>query len=229
MGKWTWWMVLVAASVAAFGLLTAAPLRSALAQTNEPNVAIAGPTSVEETSSDDDAPEPSRFDVTVQDATETGGFQFILAFDPDYFEYDSAERGEFLGSTGRDVQCDEPQPDVGAVRIVCVTLGETPEGATGDGTLYTILLLPKATGDTTLSLSRVVLSTPPGDDIPSTSTNLDVSVKSASSGIDWMIWGPVIGGALLLILLCVAVIIALSRRRRDSSPAAPDYGSSNSS
>jgi hypothetical protein len=199
------------------------------AQSDEPTVAIVGPDSVEETSTDEDEPEPARFDVTVTNAPETGGFQFILAFDPDYFEYSGAERGEFLGSSGRDVQCDEPQPDVGAVRIVCVTLGEEPEGATGAGTLYTVLLLPKATGDTTLSLSRVVLSNPPGDEIPSTSTNLDVSVKSASSGIDWMIWGPVIGGAVLLILLCAAVMIALTRRGRASSAASPDYGSSNSS
>jgi hypothetical protein len=163
-----------------------------------------------------------------EDAALSSGFQFILAFDPDYFEFTDAQRGEFLGSTGRDVQCEEPQVDVGAVLLICVTLGAEPEGATGDGTLFSIMLTPRAAGETTLGLTRAVLSTPPGDEIPNTTTGIAVEVEGASSGINWAIWGPIIGGALLLILICAVVTVVLMRRGSTRS-AAPDYGSSNSS
>jgi hypothetical protein len=216
--QWKWWLAGLAAVALALAALTAAG-----AQSDDVTIAIVGPESVEE-AGDEEAPEPARFDVVVRNTTELGAFQFILAFDPDYFDYDSAERGDFLGSTGRDVQCDEPQTDVGAVRIVCVTLGELPEGATGEGTLYTVLLRPKATGDTQLSLARVQLSDPPGEEIQTTTEPFAVQVESPSSGIDWMIWGPVIGGVVLLILLLVAVMVMLTRRGRDASASAPDYG-----
>jgi hypothetical protein len=208
------------AAIAALAL--SAPWASA--QSDEAQLSIVGPPSVEEAS------EPAQFDVVVANAPETGGFQFILAFDPDLFEYSDALRGDFLGSTGRDVQCEEPQIDVGAVLLICVTLGAEPAGATGNGTLFSVLLTPKAPGTTTLDLTRVVLSTPPGDEIPATATRIGVEVTGASDGINWLIWGPVIGGVALLILMCVVVIVALTRRgRADATPATPDYGSSNSS
>jgi hypothetical protein len=107
------------------------------------------------------------------------------------------------------------------VRIVCVTLGEQPPGPEGAGTLYSLVLTPKATGSTTLGLNRVVLSNPPGDEIASSAQPLDVEVEGGGGGINWAIWGPVIGVSALVIIAAVVVLAILARRGQRSSAPAP--------
>jgi hypothetical protein len=47
----------------------------------------------------------------------------------------SAVQGPFIGSTGRPVQCLGPQITPTSLNFKCVTLGSTPPGAGGSGTI----------------------------------------------------------------------------------------------
>ena len=77
-------------------------------------------------------------DVVVNNATNLGAYQFSLEFDPVIAAYVSAQRGPFLGSSGRTVDCDAPSLAGNAVSFVCRTLGSTPPGPDGNGLLATI-------------------------------------------------------------------------------------------
>jgi len=175
--------------------------------------------------------EPVPVDVVIRDTPRLGAFQFIVTFDPDLFEYAGSERGPFLSSTGRELFCPEPLVETGAVRLVCGSLGEEPPGPEGEGLLYTVNLTPKATGETAIGVTRVVLATIEGNAIEATTEDAVVQVRNPGSGANWMLWGPLIGVAVLLLAAVVGGAVVLSRRGSASAPApaSTDYGGSNSS
>ena len=174
--------------------------------------------------------EPVQVDVFVENSPGLGGFQFVVTYDPDLFDYDRSERGPFLGSTGRELICNDPQPDTGAVRFACGSLGAEPAGPEGSGVLYSVYLRPKATGETTIGLSRALLATIEGNPITSTTADAPVVVEDPGSGISWLLWGPIaVVAAVVLIAIAGFVVMAVRRLRRAPTPAAGDYGSSNSS
>jgi hypothetical protein len=158
------------------------------------------------------------FGVNVENVTNLGSFSFVLQFDPDVFEFAEFQRGDFLGSSGREVVCDEPQTDVGSVRLTCLTLRPEPEGADGTGSLGVVKLNASGSGTSEITLSRAKLTVPDGTEIPMKVENTSVDVES-TSGVNWLIWGPVIGiGALIVVGI---IGFAATRMRSGASKQAP--------
>lgn len=158
-------------------------------------------------------------DITIAGVENLAAFQFVLRYDSNIFDFTSVEEGPFLSSTGRAVVCNDPQHDTGSARYECITLGATPAGATGDGTIATVYLRPKLAADTTISLGRVQLLrvTEQATGIPARTEGAEISIRGEgeSGGFNWLIWGPVIAAGMLL--GCGALVL-LARRFRISPP-----------
>ncbi|HXK33356.1 MAG TPA: cohesin domain-containing protein [Dehalococcoidia bacterium] len=142
-------------------------------------------------------------EVVAENATNIASFSFDLRFDPDVIQYVREERGDFLGSTGREVQCN-PVTDsasAGIVRITCVTLRLEPAGPDGTGRLATVYFSPVGSGSTELALANAranpVVSELPDDpaaplpEIPVSVVNASLEVEG-SGGINWLLWIPII-------------------------------------
>jgi hypothetical protein len=101
----------------------------------------------------------SEFGVAViaYNVTDLGSYQFSLQFDPLIMSYVSAANGPFLGSTGRQVQCNGPNLVGNEVRLVCVTLGSSRSGPNGDGLLATVTFLAQREGIGDLALNNLML------------------------------------------------------------------------
>ena len=84
--------------------------------------------------------------VGVSNVKNIGGFQFVLTVDSKVLRPVAVTKGEFLGSSGREVFCPEPTVDSDSVLLECVTLREQPAGADGSGTLAIVTLKPEAAG-----------------------------------------------------------------------------------
>jgi hypothetical protein len=160
-------------------------------------------------------------DVTVENARNLAGFQFELKYNADIFEFQEAQKGEFLGSSGREVVCNTPITDVGVVRFTCVTLRFEPAGPDGAGKLATIFLKPVGSGLTELRLDRVKLSpvAEGAPDVPIQSVNATVNVKGGGGGLNWLIWGPIIGVAAIAVA-GGAAFGAMKMRNSAGKPAA---------
>lgn len=153
------------------------------------------------------------FRIDVEDVTNLGAFEFVLAFDSGLFEFDRAEQGGFLGSTGREVVCDEAKSAPGAVRLLCVTLLREPQGPSGAGTLATIWLRPKGTGKAEVALSRFKLTSVGAAGLNARSGSVTVTVGGDNG--DWgLIWSAAAGGAALAIAVAGFVIARMRRRAR---------------
>lgn len=142
-------------------------------------------------------------DIVAENATNIASFSFDLSFDPDVIQYVREERGDFLGSTGREVQCN-PVTDsasAGVIRITCVTLRLQPAGPSGSGRLATVYFAPVGSGSTEIALSNaranpVVAELPeepsaPLPEIPVSVVNASLEVEGGG-GINWMLWIPII-------------------------------------
>lgn len=167
------------------------------------------------------------FDVTVAGVTNLAAFQFELTYDSNVLEFVDAERGaekgDFLGSTNRQVQCNSPISDAGVVRFTCVTLGATPNGPNGGGKLATIYLNARGSGTTEVTLGRVKLiavgdpnaaPTAPeaAPEIAATTQNTSVKVEGGGGGFNWLLWGPII--AVVVIAVLGAAVVAQRMRAK---------------
>jgi hypothetical protein len=196
-------LVLLAAVTVAGALVTHGPRSRASAQSGDAIVRVTGPT-IPIKKGDVRVP----FEVTIENVTNLGSFQFELTYAAGVFELvdpeHDAEKGDFLGSSGRPVVCNPPISDTGAgvARFTCVTLGPTPKGANGSGKVATIYLHAKGSGSTEVTLNRVKITgvgdpaAPPASPealpiLPFKVENTSVSV-AGGGGMNWLIWGPVI-------------------------------------
>ncbi len=142
-----------------------------------------------------------------------GAFQFRIAYDALILEYVSIAKGEFLSSTDRVVICNEPTREASALRYECISLGESPPGPSGAGTLATITFRPLTTGTSPLSLSDVQLLRPDGNPFPTDIVDGGIQVKSKSSNTTlYIVVGAVAAGVVIL-----AGVGALAMRRRGST------------
>lgn len=155
------------------------------------------------------------FAVSVDNVQNLAAFQFVLQYDADVFEFQDSPKSEFLGSTGREVICNDPQADAGSARIQCVTLRPTPAGPSGSGVLAVVRLKAKGAGTTDVTLSRVKLSAADetASEIPTTIEGTTFEVEG-TSGMNWMLWGPIIGVVALVVIGAVA--FAATRMTRGS-------------
>jgi hypothetical protein len=107
-------------------------------------------------------------DVLVSNVTNLGAYEFTLTFAPDipppYLEVVSVVNGPFLGSTGRNVNCQTPIASVIDVRLGCGTTGSAP-GASGSGLLASVTFRATTINSGPLTLSLFQLTTPLADTI----------------------------------------------------------------
>ena len=187
----------------------------------------------------DPPPEPVRsgesfsVNLVVDEVAHLAAFQFTLLFDPEMMEYRSAEKGPFLGSSGRDVLCQEPSATPGSVSLSCVTTNPPvseggPSGPSGSGVLATVTLEPRKAASASLDLSDVLFVLddldPNGEavTIPSSAEGAVVEVLGGSGGgFAWGLWGPIIAAGAVAALAGVGFGAARRLRRRGPQPAKP--------
>lgn len=155
--------------------------------------------------------EPFNVAVVVDDATNLGAFEFELTYDQGIVELQDAQEGPFLGSSGRRVNCLPPDKAAGSVLLRCVTLGATPDGPNGSGTLATLTFQPVGAGTSPLHFVRVIVTDPPANILASGTEDASVTIEQ-KGGFRWALWGPVIGG--VAAVLAVAGAGAWYARRR---------------
>jgi len=167
-----------------------------------------------ETPEGDLMPGGEAFGVTlvVDDVTNLGAFQFRLTYDPNIVQFQDVKEGQFLGSSGRPVECLPPNTPQGAIDFTCVTLGSTPEGPTGSGELATVTFQPTGSGTSPLHFDLLILADPPANELPSQAEDASITVEGTEDdGFPWLLWGPVIGGV-ALVLAAAGAAVLWSRR-----------------
>ena len=150
--------------------------------------------------------DPVAVRVSVDNVTNLAGFTFILLYDDSIFSVDSYQKGDFLGSTGREVVCNEIN-EAGAFKLDCPTLrAPPPAGPNGGGLLATVMLKPKGSGNSELVLDHVkfVAADETATEIPvGTITNAQIKVEGSSS-FNWLLWGPLIAVGALAVVGAIA-------------------------
>jgi Cohesin domain len=156
--------------------------------------------------------------INVSNVKNIGGFEFVLTVDSKVLTPVSVVKGEFLGSSGREVFCSEPTIDSASLLFRCVTLRSEPAGADGSGTLGMVTLKPAGAGSSDLALSHVRLLEPDGTEIPTTTedSKLAVSAPGRSSANIALIGGGIAAGAIVVVAAGAFVV-----RRRRSTASAP--------
>ena len=123
--------------------------------------------------------------VNVEGAANLAAYEWILTYDPALLTYveGSATNASFLGSTGRTVQCPPEilDPEEGSVRFGCATIGATPPGPSGSGTLSTLTFSPVAAGSASLCFTFISLADPLAEDIPATVVNGSVGIGGVAA------------------------------------------------
>ena len=210
------WQWALAAAMVAGGSLFAVTARDITAQSGEPTLRVVAPA---DGIKEGDKAIP--FEIHADNVENVASFQFVMQYRDDVFKFASAQQGPFLGSTEREVVCNDPLTDAGSVRYTCITLRTEPEGATGSGLLATIYLDATGSGATDVTLDRVKLL-----HVDENASEIaGVTLQSASidvegtGGTNWLMWGGIIAAA-VIILGGVGAVGAM-RMRGGSSSAAP--------
>ena len=146
--------------------------------------------------------------IEVENAKNLGSFQFQLAYDPDVLQValdpqgtkPLIERGDFLGSSGREVTCPDPESQPGVLRMVCVTLRMEPAGADGAGTLATVTFNAVGSSSTDLTLDRVKATNPDATEITPIQVQSAALRVKGSGGLNWVLWAPIIGIVALVVI-----------------------------
>lgn len=150
--------------------------------------------------------------INVENASNLAGFQFVLNVNSQVLQPVSVDKTGFLTQSGREILCQNPTIESGAVRFTCVTLRDTPPGVDGSGTLAVVTLKPSGKGTSPLALSHVKLVHPDGSELPS--RTVDGSLSMGSHG--WFTWwrAALIAGAGVLFLILLTAFIWRRRARR---------------
>jgi len=214
---------LLALTVLAAGaaLSLATPAHRATAQSSGATVRVTPP-AVPVKKGDERIP----FEVSVENVKNMLSFQFELIYDSNIFEYQDVQRTDFITSTDREAVCNTV-PQSGVVRFTCVTLRQTPPfGPDGGGVIATVYLKANGSGSTDIKLARVIMNTAsPTNDLSempiATVEGTSISVAGVGGGVNWLLWGPVIGAAVVVIAGAGAFVVMKSRSRGGSNaPAA---------
>ena len=190
------WKWALAAVIVAGGSLVALNVQDISAQSGEPTLRVVAP--VDAVKEGDKA---IPFEVHADNVDNVASFQFVMQYRDDVFKFASAQQGPFLGSTEREVVCNDPLSDAGSVRYTCITLRTEPQGASGSGLLATIYLDATGSGPTDVSLDRVKLLHVDEN----ASAIPDVTLQSASVDVEgtgstnWLMWGGIIAAAVIIL------------------------------
>jgi hypothetical protein len=198
--------------VLAFVALCAVLVRPAAAQDSELLYRVVAPESAAEGDAD------IVVEIRAENAENLAAFSFQLTYDPDVLQIaeDQAgqpliQRGDFLGSSGREVACPEPEIQSGVLRMVCTTLRLEPAGADGDGTLATITFLAVGSGNVDLTLERPRANEPDATEINPISVQSATMDVQGEGGMNWLIWGPILFIAALVIIGVIAFVVTRVR------------------
>ena len=218
-----WGLTAAATFVAAAALLTASATNitaqsgesDPTAQSGDPSLRIVAPTE-EVKEGDENVP----FEIYVDNVENLAGFQFVLQYRDDVFDFAGAQQGPFLSSTEREVVCEEPLSDAGSTRYTCITLRMEPEGASGSGHLATIMLNATGSGPTDVTLDRISLLRVDADaseieGVTSQGTTIEVT---STSSTNWLLWGGIIAAAIIIVGGVGA--FAATRMRNSDTPSA---------
>jgi PKD repeat protein len=106
--------------------------------------------------------------IVVSDVVDLGGFEFTLAYSPTVVQVVSATVGTFPGSTGRTFTPLGPNVDsvAGTISFGAFSLGATPQGASGSGTLAVLTLRALAEGESGLLFRSAQVSDRSGSPQP---------------------------------------------------------------
>ncbi len=165
-------------------------------------------------------------EVRASNADNLAAFGFQLEFDAEILEVaidpetqqPMIQRGDFLGSTGREVACNEPASQPGVLRLECVTLRLEPAGPDGDGLLATITFNAIGSGTSPLTLDRVQANNPDATVVdPISVQSSQLSVKGDAS-INWLLWGGII--AIGAVAAIAVAFVAMKLRTRGGPPTA---------
>jgi hypothetical protein len=157
-------------------------------------------------------------DVSATGVKDLGGLQFILEFDGALLEVDHVAKSDFLGSSGRQVLCNEPTIETNTIRYECVTLGAEPRaGVDGDGLLASVFFKPKGDEDSEIKLQRVQLTTPPGEQIDASFEAGAIDIKRDSGG---MMWGVLAVVGIIVLVILLAGVFVIRRRSRSRAASA---------
>jgi hypothetical protein len=176
--------------------------RQVVAQSDQPLVKVVAPESAKVGDAD------IVVQIQVENVKNLGSFEFLLKYDPDILAVanDAAtnlpliQRGDFLGSSEREVVCDDPVSQAGVLRMVCITLRPEPAGPDGGGTLAEVTFEAVGKGSTELSLDKVQLTDPEAtvfDAIQLQNATLSVS---GGSSVNWVLWGSIIAVVVVVVL-----------------------------
>ena len=166
-------------------------------------------------------------EIRAENAQNLGAFGFQLTYDPDILEIalddqgqPLIQRGDFLGSSGREVVCREPVIQAGVLRMSCNTLRMEPAGVDGDGTLATVTFLATGAGTTDLALDRLEANEPDATEIRPIDVQGATLEVQGDSGLNWLIWGPIIAiGALVVIGVIAFVVTRVRPGDKTTAPA----------
>jgi hypothetical protein len=165
-----------------------------------------------------------RVEIRAVNADNLGAFAFQLEFDPDIVEValdpqtqqPLIQRGDFLGSTGREVACPDPESQRGVLRMTCVTLRLEPDGPDGDGLLANVTFRAVGSGTSPLTLDRVQANNPDATEITPISIQSSAIEVEGGGGMNWLLWGGIIGAGALAAI--GAAFVAMKARTRGGSP-----------
>lgn len=110
---------------------------------------------------------PTTVTVAISNVTNLGSFQFTLAFSPTLVQVQGITLGEFPASSGRTFTPVGPTIDnqAGTADFGAFSLGASPAGPNGSGTLAYIRLQPVTGGSAALHLANVQVVNVPGNTI----------------------------------------------------------------
>jgi hypothetical protein len=216
-----WRIAGLAAALALLGIALSAPGAPGISAQDGGAIMKVNPPAIEVKKGDERVPVV----ITVENVKNMASFQFILQYDADVFQTadpadgDFIQKGDFLGTTGREVVCNTVSESQGAVRYTCVTLRETPPGPDGSGTVATVYLTAVGAGPTDLTLDRVKANVVSSDaePLPIGVQNASVRVKNVGGGFNWLLWVPLV----LVAVLVAGGVAAFARMRAHSSSGKP--------
>lgn len=96
-------------------------------------------------------------DIYIKTARDVTAFEFSIVYDPAVLQLGTAELGPFLSSTGRNANILGPVPEgAGSVKVGGFTFGDGT-GATGEGVVLTVMVTPLQSGETNISLDKLII------------------------------------------------------------------------
>lgn len=129
---------------------------------------------------------PTTLTAAISHVENLGSFQFTLIYDPALVQVDGVTLGDFVDSTGRTFFQVGPviSNTVGTAVFGAFSLGSTPPGPSGGGSLAHVRLLPRTGGVATLYLYDVQASNVAGQSIPVLTQDATLSISACIGDFD---------------------------------------------